>query len=90
MHKEGSSRVLLNAKAPAESKEMPSSTAGVFILGGQEMKQEEEMALKVTKEIVIKFIEIGRLSVNSFDEVFRQVHTSVLDTITEGSIKTAD
>ena len=54
------------------------------------MKQEEEMALKVTKEIVIKFIEIGRLSVNSFDEVFRQAHTSVLDTITEGSIKTSD
>jgi len=54
------------------------------------MKQEEEMALKVTKEIVIKFIEIGRLSVNSFDEVFRQVHTTVLDTITEASIKTGD
>jgi len=54
------------------------------------MKQEEELALKVTKEIVIKFIEVGRLSVNSFDEVFRQVHTAVLDTITEGSIKTAD
>jgi hypothetical protein len=41
----------------------------------------------VTKEIVIKFIEIGRLSVTSFDEVFRQVHTTVLDTITEDSIK---
>jgi hypothetical protein len=52
------------------------------------MKQEEEMALKVTKEIVIKFIEIGRLSVNSFDEVFHQVHTTVLDAITGGSIKT--
>lgn len=90
MHKEGSSRVLLNAEAPAESKEMPSSTAGVFIFGGEEMKQEEELVLKVTKEIVIKFIEIGRLSVNSFDEVFRQVHTTVLDTITEASIKTGD
>ena len=54
------------------------------------MKPEEEMAMKVTKEIVIKFIEIGRLSVNTFDEVFRQVHTTVLDTIMEGSIKTAD
>jgi len=54
------------------------------------MRQEEELALKVTKEIVIKFIEIGRLSVNSFDEVFRQVHTTVLDTITEDSVKTED
>jgi hypothetical protein len=66
---------------------MPSSTAGVFFLGGWKMRQEEELALKVTKEIVIKFIEIGRLSVTSFDEVFRQVHTTVLDTITEDSIK---
>ena len=45
------------------------------------MKQEDELALKVTKEIVIKFIEIGRLSVNSFDEVFRQVHETVYDSM---------
>jgi hypothetical protein len=38
------------------------------------MKHEDELALKVTKEIAIKFIEIGRLSLNSFDEVFRQIH----------------
>ena len=41
------------------------------------MKQEDELVLKVTKEIVIKFIEIGRLSVNSFDEVFKQIHETV-------------
>lgn len=41
------------------------------------MKPEDELALKVTKEIVIKFIEIGRLSVNSFDEVFKQIHETV-------------
>jgi hypothetical protein len=51
------------------------------------MKQEDELAMKVTKEIVIKFIEVGRLSVNAFDEVFRQVHSTVLDAITRNSLK---
>jgi hypothetical protein len=51
------------------------------------MKQEDELAMKVTKEIVSKFIEVGRLSVNTFDEVFRQVHSIVLDTITKNSLK---
>lgn len=59
-------------------------------LRGQVMRQEEEIALKVTKEIVIKFIEIGRLSVSSFDEVFRQVHTTVVDTLAENAIKAAE
>jgi hypothetical protein len=49
------------------------------------MKQEDELAMKVTKEIVIKFIEVGRLSVNTFDEVFRQVHTTVVDTLRSSS-----
>ena len=47
------------------------------------MKQEEEFVLKVTKEIVIKFIETGRLSVNAFDEVFRQIHGTVRDSLRE-------
>ena len=34
------------------------------------MKQEDEIILKVTKEIVVKFIEMGRLSLSSFDDAF--------------------
>jgi hypothetical protein len=45
------------------------------------MKQEEELVLKVTKEIVVKFIEMGRLSINSFDEVFKQIHKTVRDSL---------
>lgn len=45
------------------------------------MKQEDEVAIKITKEIVIKFIEVGRLSLNTFDEVFRQVHSTVLESL---------
>jgi hypothetical protein len=47
------------------------------------MKEEDELALKVTKEIVIKFIEMGRLSINSFDEAFRQIHETVRGTLAE-------
>jgi hypothetical protein len=52
------------------------------------MKHEDELTLKVTKEIAIKFIEIGRLSLNSFDEAFRQIHTTVHDSFMETSKRT--
>lgn len=51
------------------------------------MKPEDELALKVTKEIVIKFIEVGRLSAASFDEVFRQIHATVRDSLKESTPK---
>lgn len=41
------------------------------------MKQENELVLKVTKEIVVKFIEMGQLSVSSFEKVFKEVHVIV-------------
>ncbi len=41
------------------------------------MKKENELAIKVTKEIVVKFIEVGRLSVNSFKEVWNDIHETV-------------
>jgi len=46
------------------------------------MKKEDELALKATKEIVIKFIEVGRLSITSFDEAWNQVFETV-----RGSLK---
>ena len=36
-----------------------------------------ELALKVTKEIIVKFIEIGRVTPSSFQETFRSVHSEV-------------
>ena len=53
------------------------------------MKQQDELALRVTKEIVIKFIEVGRLSLNNFDEVFRQIYDTVRDSLL-GSIDDID
>ena len=45
------------------------------------MKQEEELAVKVTKEIVVKLIEVGRLSVSSFGEAWKQIHGTVIDSL---------
>ena len=42
------------------------------------MKKEEELAAKITKEIVVKLIEVGRLSLNSFDDVWNQIYSSVV------------
>jgi hypothetical protein len=53
------------------------------------MKQDDELALRVTKEIVIKFIEVGRLSLNNFDEVFRQIYDTVRGSLL-GSIDDID
>jgi predicted transcriptional regulator len=47
------------------------------------MKKEQELVLKITKEIVVKFIEVGRLSVNSFEEVWNSVHQSVQNSLGE-------
>ena len=45
------------------------------------MKPEEEMVLKVAKEIVIKYIEIGRLPLTNFDEAFKAIYSTVRETV---------
>ena len=45
------------------------------------LKKEDELALKVTKEIVVKFIEVGRLSVDSFEEAFTRIHETVREAL---------
>jgi hypothetical protein len=39
--------------------------------------RERELILKVTKEIVVKFIEMGRVTPISFEEVFELVYQTV-------------
>jgi len=41
----------------------------------------DELTLKTTKEIVIKFIEMGRCSPATFEEVFTQVFSVVKKTL---------
>ena len=47
------------------------------------MKKEEELVVKVTKEIAVKFIEVGKLSVKSFEEGWNQIYQTVRDSLDE-------
>ncbi|MEF8942589.1 MAG: hypothetical protein V5B78_07310 [Desulfohalobiaceae bacterium] len=47
------------------------------------MNKTKQMALQVAKEIVVKFIEIGRISPNNFDQFFSSIYYEVLSTISE-------
>ena len=47
------------------------------------LSPKEELALKVTKEIVVKFIEVGRLSPASFPETFKMVIDTVRQSLEE-------
>ena len=41
----------------------------------------DEAILKVAKEIVVKFIEVGRLSPANVDETFQGIYKAVRDTV---------
>ncbi|MGD9949735.1 MAG: hypothetical protein AB7U29_14835 [Desulfobulbus sp.] len=41
----------------------------------------DEAIFKVAKEIVVKFIEVGRLTPSSFDETFERVYRSIEKTV---------
>lgn len=45
------------------------------------MKKLDEQVLKIAKEIVAKFIEVGRVSPTTFDEVFKSVYKSVKEAV---------
>jgi hypothetical protein len=41
----------------------------------------DEQIFKATKEIIVKFIEVGRLSPTSFHESFRDIYQTVESTV---------
>lgn len=45
------------------------------------MKSIDEQILRATKEIVVKFIEMGRLSPSNFHESFKDIYTTVDETV---------
>ena len=45
------------------------------------MTKDEERILAVTKEILVKFIEIGRVSPTQFEGVFQNVFQTVKSTV---------
>ena len=50
----------------------------------------DDQILKTTKEIVVKFIEVGRVSPNGFPELFKTVYHAIDETVkaTIGSSET--
>jgi len=49
------------------------------------MASREEQLLRTTKEIMVKFIEVGRVYPTNFNETFRNVYETVAKTV--GSLK---
>ena len=44
----------------------------------------DETLLKVAKEIVIKFIEVGRLTPTTFEQTFDSIYKTIKDTVRKG------
>ena len=49
--------------------------------GTQQSKVAEESILKVSKEVAIKFIEMGRITPATFDETFKRIHATIKETV---------
>ena len=47
----------------------------------------DEQILRATKEIVVKFIEIGRVSPTSFSESFTEIYTTIDTTVKKAVTK---
>jgi hypothetical protein len=47
------------------------------------MTSVDEQILRAAKEIVVKFIEVGRVSPNSFPESFREIYDAVHGAVKE-------
>jgi len=45
------------------------------------MASMDEQILRATKEIVVKFIETGRVSPTGFHETFKTIHKTINDTV---------
>jgi len=47
----------------------------------------DEQILRASKEIIVKFIEAGRISPNSFGEIFKDIYSNIYETVTDHSKK---
>jgi hypothetical protein len=52
------------------------------------MKSVDEQILRTTKEIVVKFIEMGRLSPSNIHESFRDIYTTVQESVKQNRSET--
>ncbi len=54
------------------------------------MEKIQKQALQVAKEIVVKFIEVGRISPSNFSEHFNAIHADVVASVVEQETKLAE
>ena len=54
------------------------------------MDKRENLALQVTKEIVVKFVETGRISPGNFSEHFGPIYEEVLRVLRRGEATAGD
>ncbi|MEW6327876.1 MAG: hypothetical protein AB1487_09865 [Thermodesulfobacteriota bacterium] len=47
----------------------------------EKLTADDEVILRAAKEIVIKFIETGRVSPANFEENFRRIYSGIRDTV---------
>ena len=47
------------------------------------MKTIDEHILKVSKEIVVKFIEVGRISPSNFNDIFKSIYKGIREAVTD-------
>jgi hypothetical protein len=50
---------------------------------GEKLAPDKEAYLRASKEITVKFIEAGRLSLGSFNAAFKQIYSTIKDTVEE-------
>ena len=50
------------------------------------MAVSEDTILKITKEIVVKFIEMGRISPASFPDSFQTIYSSIKNTVERSNL----
>ena len=74
-------------------KGLPSNSRGFFALNlmkGNSVQQDDEIILRYSKEIAIKFIELGRISPGSFGEHFRSIFWSLKNTLVDARFPKLD
>jgi hypothetical protein len=54
------------------------------------MNADDEKILKVAKEVLVKFIEMGTVSPTNFDEKFRSVYWTIKDTVVSARLTELD
>jgi hypothetical protein len=75
-------------------KGLPSMRQRLFCLDHDErgsiVTQDEEIILRYAKEIIVKFIELGRVSPSSFGDQFRNIYWGLKNTLVDARLPKLD